>query len=512
MSDTHSDGAVLRRTPRTSLHAEDAAGTSAEATTIQQETRRLSQTEKGTSSTRNPSIMSKIEKEIEEEIEREERALAHFWQRLNGAGRKRVPVLTSIKNCLISSWLNVLLLCVPAAWALNIIDQGKPEEDIDNSRHIVVWTLAFLGLMPLEQIFDWGGEQMALYLGKEIGDLLIVTLNKLRLLQSTIIGVILLHLLLVPGCSFLVHGARIWSQDLHPHNTELNHSLLTLGCMTLIVPVAYFAALDRGSVAPGAEGSIVNDTVRGQFLVMSRGISVIMLIVYVCSRIFLADPPGDNNAFMVHPDAPEGFKLAEKELEEEEAESGPWVCIIMMLVAVGIMAYTAEALVENVDFVRAPGGIGEEWFGMFLLPMVSFAADGAIAVGFFLHSAWRLIRGKPVPTSTLAKGRSIDLSIQFILLWMPFVVVLGWWINKPMTLLFDLFEVAVLVAACFLVNYVTQDAKTNWAEGLIMVSFYVMIILCAWYYPGQPEIMDMQACLESVASFVAGGGESSVGE
>ena len=130
--------------------------------------------------------------------------------------------------------------------------------------------------------------------------------------------------------------------------------------MTLIVPVAYFAALDRGSVAPGAEGSIVNDTVRGQFLVMSRGISVIMLIVYVCSRIFLADPPGDNNAFMVHPDAPEGFKLAEKELEEEEAESGPWVCIIMMLVAVGIMAYTAEALVENVDFVRAPGGIGEE--------------------------------------------------------------------------------------------------------------------------------------------------------
>lgn len=41
------------------------------------------------------------------------------------------------------------------------------------------WSVvAFLGLMPLEQIFDWGGEQMALYLGKEIGDLLIVTLNK----------------------------------------------------------------------------------------------------------------------------------------------------------------------------------------------------------------------------------------------------------------------------------------------------------------------------------------------
>ena len=36
----------------------------------------------------------------------------------------------------------------------------------------------FLAIIPLEGIFDWGGEQMALYLGKDLGDLLIVTLNK----------------------------------------------------------------------------------------------------------------------------------------------------------------------------------------------------------------------------------------------------------------------------------------------------------------------------------------------
>ena len=27
-------------------------------------------------------------------------------------------------------------------------------------------------------MFDWGGEQMALYLGKDLGDLVIITLNK----------------------------------------------------------------------------------------------------------------------------------------------------------------------------------------------------------------------------------------------------------------------------------------------------------------------------------------------
>jgi len=39
-----------------------------------------------------------------------------------------------------------------------------------------------------------------------------------------------------------------------------------------------------------------------------------------------------------------------------------------------------------------------------------------------------------------------------------------------------MFEVILLVGACFLVNYVTADAKTNWAEGWVLVSYYVMIV------------------------------------
>lgn len=33
-----------------------------------------------------------------------------------------------------------------------------------------------------------------------------------------------------------------------------------------------------------------------------------------------------------------------------------------------------------------------------------------------------------------------------------------------------------MIAACFVVNYVTADAKTNWAEGYSMVCFYIMIV------------------------------------
>ena len=84
----------------------------------------------------------------------------------------------------------------------------------------------------------------------------------------------------------------------------------------------------------------------------------------------------------------------------------------------------------------------------------------------------------------------------------------------------DVYEVAVIIGSCFLVNYVTADSKTNWAEGVSMIAFYVMIVsrrnpyllhfsyrniyeaLCAWFYPGQQEVLYMSKC-DSVAQALA---------
>lgn len=89
-------------------------------------------------------------------------------------------------------------------------------------------------------------------------------------------------------------------------------------------------------------------------------------------------------------------------------------------------------LVESIDFVRERGHL-KEWFGLVLLPIISFSGDGAVAILYFVQTALFL---KPKPPAELAKGRAIDLSIQFTLFWMPFLVLLAWWINKPLSLLF----------------------------------------------------------------------------
>nr|GAT43042.1 sodium calcium exchanger [Mycena chlorophos] len=391
--------------------------------------------------------------------------------------------------------------------------------------YTVTFIMCFLAIIPLEKIFDFCGEQMAFYLGEDLGELLIITLNntveatlaiillkkcELRLLQSTIIGVVVLHLLLVPGVAFVTGGARIVEQELHPHLAGLNQSLLIIGVLTLMLPASFFAALDSGVVPTTAAqaqlaNTLISDTTRTVFLQMSRGLAILLLGVYICSRIYLHDPPGENVALADHKLAPEALRARAQQKEELEPEVNPYVCLAVIAVTIGIMAATAEWLVDSIEFVREEGGITQEFFGVVILPLVSFSGDGFLSIVYFLRSCLLWARGIRAPPGQLANARPIDLSIQFLHFWLPFIVLLGWWTDKPMSLLFDLFEVAVLVGAAFIVNYVVADAKTNWLEGFAMMAFYLMIALCMWFYAGQEGVQlllgeDCKSVLETVAS------------
>jgi len=63
---------------------------------------------------------------------------------------------------------------------------------------------------------------------------------------------------------------------------------------------------------------------------------------------------------------------------------------------------------------------------------------------------------------------------------MPLLVLLAWATHKPLSLLFDAFEVTLPISATFLVNYVTADAKTSWVEGVMILALYLMIVRPVW--------------------------------
>ncbi|KAG6903303.1 hypothetical protein C0995_013056 [Termitomyces sp. Mi166 len=481
--------------------------------------------------------------EQQKRISRFSRAFT-FWQRLRGDGGHKIAWLASLKAFATFTWLNVLLIFVPLAWGIHYTHVS----------HVAKFILTFIAIIPLSKILEYGGEQLALYCGKAIGDLIIITLNNavetilavvllmhcdLKLLQSTVIGVVLLRLLLVPGSSFFSGGTNVFTQDLHPHIVTMNNTLLTVGALTLLLPAAFFSGLDRmvpmGSLGVGAA---ITDSVRGDFLKLSRALAIFLLLMcvsfdghmsensilnwaasYVGSRVYLHNPPGDNDSLQA--DVPESFKADVAKLEEEEPEVNPFVCIIVLLATVVLLGFTSELLVDSVKPMRTRGIIQQEYavspvpyfinsidkvyrfFGIVLLPMVSYSADGILSTVFFFRRHFGHYLGRaPPPPSGLAQGRSIDIGIQFLLFWMPFLVLVAWFTHKPLSLLFDIFEVAVLLGACFLVNHVTADAKTNWTEGMMMMMLYFMIAITVWFYPGQTDIQHMQTC-ETVADSLA---------
>jgi Ca2+:H+ antiporter len=70
-------------------------------------------------------------------------------------------------------------------------------------------------------------------------------------------------------------------------------------------------------------------------------------------------------------------------------------------------------LVRVIEPVQHHLNLTESWFGMILIPFVSFSGDAVVASIYFLRYTFRIFfRNKPEPPAELAKGRSIDMAIQ----------------------------------------------------------------------------------------------------
>ncbi|KAJ7831300.1 hypothetical protein B0H14DRAFT_3713790 [Mycena olivaceomarginata] len=235
-------------------------------------------------------------------------------------GKRKIGVVESLKAIALSSWLNLLLLFILIAWVAHFGNEHDAKEGDPQKtwKFQGTFVLCFLAIIPLEKLFDYGGEQMAFYLGEDLGDLLVVTLN---------------------------------------NSVKL--------VMMLLLPNTFFAALNHGSSAAPEAESFTNDTNRHVFLQMSRGLAVILptvLVAYICSRIFLHNPPGEKFELSQHKLAPEALKERAIEIQNAEprAEVNQWVCIGMRTVMIGIMAATAEWVIDSVEFVRESGGMKPE--------------------------------------------------------------------------------------------------------------------------------------------------------
>ncbi|OAX41504.1 hypothetical protein K503DRAFT_490567 [Rhizopogon vinicolor AM-OR11-026] len=155
-----------------------------------------------------------------------------------------------------------------------------------------------------------------------------------------------------------------------------------------------------------------------------------------------------------------------------------WMVTLLLLTSVTVTVFIiAEDLVESMDGISTT--ISKQWVGLILLPAVSSIAECVTAINVSVKDQLNL-------SVSVAVGSSIQTTLLII----PFMVTLGWIIDRPLALLFDPFESVVLYISVQTMSYVVADGKSNWLEGIILICLYFIIAVSFWFYPGESD-----ACL-----------------
>lgn len=154
-------------------------------------------------------------------------------------------------------------------------------------------------------------------------------------------------------------------------------------------------------------------------------------------------------------------------VDEEEPEAPSMsrtAAVVMLLISTGLVAICAEFLVDAIPEMTEHSGVSEAFIGLIILPIVGNAAEHVTAVTVAAKNKM-----------DLAIGIAVGSSIQIALFITPVVVILGWCMNKEMTLYFNLFETVSLFVTAFVVNFLVLDGKSNYLEGVLLMAAYIII-------------------------------------
>ncbi len=184
---------------------------------------------------------------------------------------------------------------------------------------------------------------------------------------------------------FFCGGLKYSEQGFKSAAAQTNSGLLVMAVIAVLIPAGYNAAFDA---------DLTDEQEAMRVLKMSRGISVILLLIYIAYIVFTlfthehlySEGPVDENS--IDPEgrvlfrdhrflraaksarAPRQLESAEDEEEEEkeECQLNLWSAIILLLVVTVLVGVTAEFLVSSINgLTDAHPEISTEWVGLILL-------------------------------------------------------------------------------------------------------------------------------------------------
>jgi len=383
----------------------------------------------------------------------------HIWGENDENAWSKIPkkVLHITWLTLASNYVNVLLVFVPLGIIAGALGWNPT----------TVFALNFLAIVPLAALLSFATEELSAKLGQTIGGLMnatfgnavelivsIVALTKgeIRIVQAGMLGSILSNILLVLGCCFVAAGWHGGEQEFNATVANTMASLLAVSSASLIIPAALSATL---------QSSVPTKDIDPLILTLSRGTSIILLLLYVLYLFFQLKSHAN---------------LFDEENQQEEQDEphllNPVSASVALLLVTLLVAVCAEYLVDSIAEVVEQTGMSRTFIGLILIPIVGNAAE---------HVTACIVASKG--KMDLALGVAIGSSLQIAIFVTPALVILGWIIGQKMTLHFQGFETVVFFVSILVVNYLIQDGKSNYLEGSMCLGTYVIIAIAFWVYP-----------------------------
>lgn len=390
----------------------------------------------------------------------------------------KASVLRVFMMTLKSSPVNYLLVFVPL---------GILAEYLKWSANAIFW-LNFFAIVPLASLLAFATEELSENVGQTIGGLLNATFGnavelivsiialkekQIRIVQASMLGSILSNLLLVLGCCFIAGGITRVQQTFNQTVAQTMSSLMALATAGLLIPAAFHATLPPPKSKDGFPEPGSSDTL---ILSLSRGVSIILLVVYILYLLFQLKTHKSLFEEQAQ-EADDGIITTslppdESDVKPEEQKLSVLSSIIVLIVATTLVSLCADYLVGSIDDIVESSGLSKTFIGLIVIPIVGNAAEHVTAIIVAMKDKM-----------DLAIGVAVGSSLQIAIFVTPFMVLVGWIIDVPMSLYFSTFETAILFVSVFITNLVILDGELNWLEGAMLLSTYLIVALAFFYYP-----------------------------
>ncbi len=343
--------------------------------------------------------------------------------------------------------IDLLLLFIPATLALNFIGADST----------LLFAFSLLAILPLAAKMGEATEELAKIFGGHIGGLLNATFGNAAeliiallainrgledLVKASIAGSIMGNLLFVLGLSLFIGGLKYKEQKFSAHLGSMNSTMLMIAMMSLMVPSMFhfLPAEHRG------------DDERA----LSLSVAVLLIILYVLSMVF---------SLKTHE-----YLFRGKENHGEKPKWSRNFAIGVLALSTIALGVVSEVFVGQVENVAKDFGLTELFIGAIVVAVIGNAAEHIAAVFFALKN-----------DLDLAVNVTVGSSLQIALFVAPIAVLAGFFMGKPMDLVFTPFELIAVFASVLIVNEITTDGRFNWFEGAQLVILYLILAVLFFF-------------------------------